>query len=97
MYMQKLCCKFLVLWFLGPLKITCTYIGILHFIKIFSYRKEKLLCLVAMVAKVMDDNKLKTSLKKWIHIVSNFIDLIQFHFVSNVGEIFWGWIWEDHI
>ena len=40
-YMQKLCCKFLVLWFLGTLKITCTDIAILHFITIFSYREEK--------------------------------------------------------
>ena len=40
MYMQRLCCKFRVLWFFRPLKnYTCTYIGILHFIKIFSYRE----------------------------------------------------------
>ena len=31
---------------------------------------------VAMVAKFLDDNKLKTSLKKWILTVSNFIHLI---------------------
>ena len=32
----------------------------------------------ALVAKFLDDNKPKTSLKKWIRTVSNFIDL-QFH------------------
>ena len=34
-----------------------------------------------MVAKFLDDNKPKTSLKKWIHTVSKFIDLIQFHLI----------------
>ena len=34
-----------------------------------------------MVAKCLDDNKAKTSLKRWIRTVSNFIDLIQFHLV----------------
>ena len=31
-----------------------------------------------MIAKFLDDNKHKTSLKKWICTVSNFIDLIQY-------------------
>ena len=39
-------------------------------------REEKSLRHVAMVAKRLDDNKPKT----WVHTVSNFIDLIQFHF-----------------
>ena len=34
-----------------------------------------------MVAKFLDDNKLKTSLKKGIRNASNFIDLIQFHLI----------------
>ena len=42
-----------------------------------SYR-EKSLRQVAMVAKYLDDNKPKTSIKKWVRTVSNFIDLIQF-------------------
>ena len=42
--------------------------------------EEKSLRHVAIVAKFLDDNKTKTSLKKWIRTVSNFIDLIQFLF-----------------
>ena len=34
-----------------------------------------------MVAKFLDDNKPKTSLKKCIRTASNFIDLIQFHLI----------------
>ena len=34
-----------------------------------------------MVAKFLDDNKQKTSLKKGIRTVSNFIDLTQFHLI----------------
>ena len=42
-----------------------------------------------MVAKFLDDNKPKTSLKKRICTVSNFIDFIQFHLIcqNNVGKI----------
>ena len=43
--------------------------------------KEKSLRHVVMVAKFLDDNNPKTSLKKWIRTVSNFIDPIQFHFI----------------
>ena len=43
--------------------------------------KEKSLRYVVMVAKFLDDNNPKTSLKKWIRTVSNFIDPIQFHFI----------------
>ena len=45
-----------------------------------------------MVAKCSDDNKPKTSLKKWIRTVSNFIDIIQFHFYlsNNSGQILGG-------
>ena len=39
---------------------------------------ERSLRHVAMVAKFLDDNKPKTSLKKWIRAVSNFVDLVQF-------------------
>ena len=40
---------------------------------------------VAMVAKFLDDNKPKTSLKKQICAASNFI----YFNLSNVGERFW--------
>ena len=52
--------------------------------------EEKSLRHVTMVAKFLDDNKPKTSLKKWNRTVSDFIDLS--FILSNVGEIFWGWI-----
>ena len=50
-----------------------------------------------MVAIFLDDNKPKISLKKWIRTVSNFVDLIRFHFLFNIGEFFWGWILKDRI
>ena len=34
-----------------------------------------------MVARFLDENKPKTSIKKWIRTASNFIDLIQFHLI----------------
>ena len=37
------------------------------------------LCHLVMVAKFLEDNKPKKSLKEWICTVSSFIDLIQFH------------------
>ena len=40
--------------------------------------EEKSLRHLAMVEKFLDDRKPKTSLKKWIRTVSDFIDLIQF-------------------
>ena len=44
-----------------------------------------------MVAKFLDGNKLKTSLKKWICTVSNFdIDFIQFHLISQILAKFLG-------
>ena len=39
---------------------------------------------VAMVAQFLVDNKLKTSLQKWICTVSNFTDLIQFHLICQM-------------
>ena len=45
---------------------------------LFTHREDKSRH-VAMVAKFLEDNKPKTSLKKWIRTVSNFNDLIQFH------------------
>ena len=60
--------------------------------------KEKSLRHVAMVAKFLDDNKAKTSLKKWIRTASNFIDLIQFLLICKViGEFVWDWIRKDRI
>lgn len=51
-------------------------------------REEKLLCHIAMVAKFLDEKKLKHHLK-WIYRFSNFIDLINsvsFN-LSHVDEI----------
>ena len=50
----------------------------------FSNREEKSLHYDAMVAKFLDDNKPKTSLKKRICTVSNFIDFIQFHLICQM-------------
>ena len=60
-----------------------------------TYREEKSLSHVVMVANFLEDKNPKTSLKKWIRTVSSFNDLIQFHIICqefNVGEIFWGWV-----
>ena len=45
------------------------------------HREEKSFRHIAKVAKFLDGNKPKTSLKKWIRTASNFIDLIQFHLI----------------
>ena len=37
-----------------------------------------------MVAKFLDDNKPRKSLKKYMRTVSNFIDLIQFHLICQM-------------
>ena len=42
-----------------------------------------------MVAKLLNDNKPKTSLKIRIRTVSNFIDLIQFDLICQMFAIFW--------
>ena len=73
--------------------------------KLLYSREVKSLRHVAIIAKFLDANKPKTSFKKWIRTVSNFIDLIQFLFYlsNDVGEIFFlgggggGWIWKDLI
>ena len=49
-----------------------------------SIERRKLLRYVAMVAKFLDDNKTKTSLKKSIRTVSNFINLTQFHLIRKI-------------
>ena len=54
------------------------------------FREEKSLRHVAMVVKFLDDNKPKTSLKKSIHTVSKFIDLIQFHLICQMLAQFSG-------
>ena len=43
-----------------------------------------------MVANFLDDNKAKTSLKKWIRTVLYFIDLIQFHLICQMLAKFSG-------
>ena len=53
-------------------------------------REEKSLRYVAMVANFLNDNKLETSLKKWILTVSNFINLFQFHLISQMLATFSG-------
>ena len=54
------------------------------------YREEKSLRHVATVAKFLDDNKPKTSLKKWIRTVSNFDHIIQFHLICKMMAKFSG-------
>ena len=44
-----------------------------------------------MVAKLLDDNKARDSLKKYIRTVSNFIDLIQFRLISQMLAKFFGY------
>ena len=46
---------------------------------VFVNRVEKRLRHVAVVAKFLNDNKLRTSLKKGIRTISNLIDVIEFH------------------
>ena len=55
-------------------------------------REEKSLRHIAMVAKFLDDNKLKCHLhcKKWIRTTSNFIDLISFHLICQMLAKFSG-------
>ena len=55
----------------------------LFYVKYFHVfsREEKSLCHVTKVGKFLDDNRPKMSLKKWIRILSNFIDIIQFHLI----------------
>ena len=60
-------------------------------------RGEKSLRHVAMVANFLDDNKPKTSLKRWIRTDSNFINFIQFHLICQMLAIFPGWIPKDGI
>ena len=43
-----------------------------------------------MVVKCLNDNKPKTSLKKWIHTFSNIIDFIQFHLICQILAKFLG-------
>ena len=51
----------------------------------FVINGEKLLHHLVMVAKLLDDDKLKTLLKKWGCTVSTFIDLIQFEIERTVS------------
>ena len=43
-----------------------------------------------MVAKLLDDNKPRKSLKKYMRTVSNFIDLVQFHLFVKCWQNFLG-------
>ena len=52
--------------------------------KLHCYREEKSLHDVAVVAKFLDEIKSKMSIKNWIHTVSNFIDLTQFHIICKI-------------
>ena len=47
-------------------------------------REEKSLRHAAMIATFLDDNKPKTSLKKWNRTVSNFIGLNYFHLICQM-------------
>ena len=55
-----------------------------------AVEREKSLRHVAMVVKFLDDNKPKSSLEKWIHTLSKFIDLIQFHLICQMLAKFSG-------
>ena len=59
-----------------------------------TYREEKSLRHVAMLANFVDNNKPRMSLRKWIRTVSRSSTILFncIQFVKNVGEIFWGWI-----
>ena len=54
-------------------------------------RGEKSLSHFVMVAKLLDDNKPRKSLKKYMRTVSNFIDLIQFHLICQMLAKFSGY------
>ena len=51
-------------------------------------REEKSLRHFAVVEKVLDDNKPKKSLKRWIRFATNFIDLIQFYLIWEIFASF---------
>ena len=51
-------------------------------------REERLLRHVSMVAKFLEDNKLKKTLKKAIHKISRFTNLIQFQSLENESDNF---------
>ena len=51
-------------------------------------RGERLLRHVSMVAKFWEDNKPKTTLKKSIHTISRFTNLIQFQSLENESDNF---------
>ena len=61
-------------------------------VKVVVNRLEKLSSQVAMVAKCLDDNKPKTS-----HCFKHHGSYSISFNLSNVGEIFWGWIWKNCI
>ena len=44
-----------------------------------------------MVAKLLDDNKPRKSLKNYMRTVSHFIDLIQFHLICQILAKFSGY------
>ena len=44
-----------------------------------------------MVAKLLDDNKPRKSLKKYMRTISNFIDVIHFHLISQMLAKFSGY------
>ena len=56
---------------------------------IYIEREKKSLCHVAMVAKFLDDNKPKMSLKKSHSFKLQQPCSVSFD-LSNVGDIFWG-------
>lgn len=51
-------------------------------------RGERLLRHVSMVAKFWEDNKPETTLKKSIHTISRFTNLIQFQSLENESDNF---------
>ena len=74
---------------ISPKKVIVSDWGRGSFLVAQFNREEKSLRHVAMVAKFLDDNKPKTSLKKWIRII-NVIDFIQFHLICQILAKFLG-------
>ena len=58
-------------------------------------REERLLPHVSMVAKFLEDNKPKKTLKKAIHTISRFTNLIQFQSLENESDNFFNFFFSS--
>ena len=64
--------------------VKCKSSDMLDYFFFWKINIEKSLRHVTTVAKFLDNNKPKTSLKNWIRTVSNFNDLTQFHSICKI-------------